>query len=129
MIRPLLAVAAIGEAATGLVLLAYPPIVVRLLCGAELAGAGVVMGRIAGISLIALSVACWPGNASTRGLCGMLTYSALATLYMAYLGLGGEFAGTLLWPAIAAHFVLTILLAGEWLKTRGASQRENHSNT
>ena len=37
-----LAVAAVGQAITGLVLLVYPPIVVRLLFGAEIAGAGVV---------------------------------------------------------------------------------------
>ena len=52
--KTLLALAAVGEAATGLVLLAYPPIVVRLLFGAEIAGAGIVMSRVAGISLIAL---------------------------------------------------------------------------
>ena len=46
--KNLLAVAAVGEAITGLVLLVYPPIVVRLLFGAEIAGAGVVMSRILG---------------------------------------------------------------------------------
>ena len=56
----LLAVAAVGEAATGLALLVYPPIVVRLLFGAEIAGAGVVMSRIAGISLLALGA--WPAG-------------------------------------------------------------------
>jgi hypothetical protein len=41
-INKLLAVAAAGETATGLVLLVYPPIVIRLLFGAEIAGAGIV---------------------------------------------------------------------------------------
>jgi hypothetical protein len=48
--KTLLALAAVGEAAAGLVLLVYPPIVVRLLFAAEIAGAGVVMSRIAGTS-------------------------------------------------------------------------------
>ena len=114
----LLAVAAVGEAATGLALLVYPPIVVRLLFGAEIAGAGVVMSRIAGISLIALGLACWPGrdagSRADRALRAMLSYSLLATLYLGYLGAVGEWAGILLWPAVGAHAVVTILLARAW---------------
>ena len=82
--KKVLALAATGEAALGLVLLAYPPIVVRLLFGADIAGAGIVMSRIAGIALIALGVACWPDSTA---LAGMLTYSAAVTLYLIYLGL------------------------------------------
>jgi hypothetical protein len=119
-VKSLLALAAVGEAATGLVLLVYPPIVVRLLFGAEIAGAGMVMSRIAGIGLIGLGIACWPSrDTSSRAasaLCGMLTYSSLAALYLAYLGIGGEWAGRLLWPAVAAHAVLTLLLARAWFK-------------
>jgi hypothetical protein len=99
---------AAAEAATGVFLLAYPPIVIRLLFGAEIGGAGMVMSRIAGIALIALGVACWPGRTA---FCGMLTYSALATLYLAYVGLGGEFTGKLLWPAVGLHAILSALLA------------------
>ena len=53
--KTLFMITAAGEAVTGLVLLVYPPIVVWLLFGAEIAGAGIVMSRIAGISLIARS--------------------------------------------------------------------------
>jgi hypothetical protein len=120
----LLAIAAMAEAATGLVLLVDPPMLIHLLFGAEIAGAGVVMSRIAGISLVGLGVACWPGGA-TWPLCGMLTYSSLASLYLLYLGLAGEWVGKLLWPAVVAHAVLTILLAGAWFKER---KRLPHSN-
>ena len=41
--KNLLAIAAVGEAGTGFVLLVYPSIVVRVLFGAEIAGVGVVM--------------------------------------------------------------------------------------
>ena len=68
-----------------------------------------------GIALIALGVACF--SASGRpGLCGMLTYSLLATLYLAYLGLDGEWVGSLLWSAAAIHAALVILLAAAWLR-------------
>jgi hypothetical protein len=100
--------AAVSEAAAGLVLLVYPPIVVHLLFGAEITSAGIVMSQLAGISLIALGIACWPGKAH-RALYGMLTYSTLAMLYLAYLGVVGV-AGILLWPAVAVHAGLSILL-------------------
>jgi hypothetical protein len=43
-------------------------------------------------------------------LVGMLTYGALVTLYLSYLGVQGEWVGPLLWPAVALHAVLTLLL-------------------
>src|SRR5690349_901733 len=49
-----LTIAALVEGATGSLLVMYPPIVIRLLFGAEIAGAGLLVSRIAGISLVAL---------------------------------------------------------------------------
>lgn len=43
--------AAVAEAVTGVVLIVFPSIVFELLFGAEIAGAGVVVSRLAGISL------------------------------------------------------------------------------
>jgi hypothetical protein len=40
----------------------------------------------------------------------MLIYNTLVTIYLAYLGIGGELVGILLWPAVALHAVLTGLL-------------------
>ena len=107
--KKLLALASVSEGAIGLLLLAYPPIVVRLLLGSEIAGVGIVIARIAGISLIALGIACWPGSMRRRALYGMLVYSTLAMVYLAYVGLTGG-RGILLWPAVAVHAVLSILL-------------------
>ena len=112
----LLAVAAAGEALTGLVLLVYPPIVVRLLFGAELTGVSIPVARVLGIALIALGVACWPCGSASRALCGMLTYSALTMAYLLYLGIRGEWVGPLLWPAVVLHAVLTLFLAWAWFK-------------
>jgi hypothetical protein len=110
--KKLLTVIAVSEALSGLVLFIFPQIVVRLLFGAEIAGAGVVMSRIAGVILIALGLACWPGPA----LIGMLTYSVLVTVYLAYLGIQGEWVGSLLGPAVVVHAILTIPLAAAWLR-------------
>jgi hypothetical protein len=113
-----LALAAAGEAVTGFALVLFPPLVVRLLLGAEIAGAGIVVSRITGISLIALGFACWPGGGRARPLGAMSSYSLFATLYLAYLGIGGEWSGPLLWPAVALHAALTIFLAQAWLDRR-----------
>jgi len=106
--------AAVFEAATGLALLIVPLLVGRLLLGAELTDA-IPVARVAGIALIALGVCCWPGSTA---LCGMLTYGVLATLYLAYLGVNGEWVGSLLWPAVVLHAILTILLARAWFQSR-----------
>jgi hypothetical protein len=102
-----LAFAAVAEAATGLGLLIVPSLVVQLLLGEQLTGVAIPTARVAGIALIGLGIACWPGPP----LVGMLTYSALVTLYLGYLGLAGGLTGVLLWPAVALHVILTALLA------------------
>ena len=113
--KKLLILAAVSEALTGVVLLVYPPIVIRLLFDAQISGAGVMVSRIAGMSLIALGLACWPDGNTLRAFFGMLTYSLLATLYLVYVGVKGE-VGILLWPAVAAHAGLSVLLVRAWRK-------------
>jgi hypothetical protein len=124
----LLSFAAVAEALTGLALMAAPSIVGRLLFGAELSGVTVAVARVTGIALVALGVACFSGGEAGRGLSGMLTYSLLATLYLVYLGRGGEWVGSLFWPAAGFHAVLTFLLAIAWLKDRQFKRRKAHSD-
>ena len=116
--KKLLDVAAVIEAATGLALMIYPPLVTRLLLGDEVSGAGEALGRVAGFALLSLGLACWPGvdsaGATTPALRALLTYNLLATIYLAYLGIDGGLVGSLLWPAVAIHAVLTFLLARAW---------------
>ena len=106
--------AAVGEAATGLAMLIVPSFVGQLLLGEQLTGVAVPVARVAGIALIALGLACWPGPP----LVGMLSYSVLATLYLAYLGVAGSLTGVLLWPAVVLHVILTALL------TRDVARRQ-----
>jgi hypothetical protein len=98
--------AAVAETATGLALLIAPSRVVQLLLGEQLTGVAIPVARVAGIVLIGLGIACWPGPP----LAGMLTYSALITLYLAYLGFADGLTGVLLWPLVALHLILTALL-------------------
>lgn len=117
--KNVLTIAAVLEAATGLALVFAPVFVGQLLLGAELSGVSIVIARVAGIALISLSLACLPDRTP---LAGMLAYSALATIYLAYLGLAGGFVGKLLWPAVGLHIILTILLAGAARATKVAKQ-------
>ena len=103
--------AAVAEAATGLALLIVPSLVGQLLLGEEFTGVAVPVARVAGIALVALGIACWPGPP----LVGMLTYSALVALYLDYLGFAGGLTGVFLWPAVALHVVLSLLLGRTWL--------------
>jgi hypothetical protein len=115
-----LTLAAVAEVATGLALLIVPSPVGRLLLGAELAGVSIPLARVTGIALIALGVCCWPGSTA---LCGMLTYGALVTVYLAYLGICGEWVGLLLWPAVVLHALLTFLLTRMWVKPQENQSR------
>jgi len=113
----LLTLTAIIEAATGLALMALPAVVVRLLLGAELAGAGIPLGRVAGIALLSLGLACWPGPGPAGHTApgrAMLTYNVLATVYFLSLGIVGGSVGPLLWPAAVLHGILSLLLARQW---------------
>ena len=122
--KKVLTVAAVAEVATGAALLIVPSLVGRLLLGTELAGVAVPVARVTGIAVMALGFACWPGPA----LLGMLTYGGLVTLYLLYLGLRGHWVGPLLWPAVALHAVLTLLLARSWLTKRTTDRTRQQSD-
>jgi hypothetical protein len=106
-VKSVLVFAAISEIATGVALLLAPSLVGQWLFGVELVDIAMALARLAGIALIGLGVACWPGTP----LLGMLTYSVAAALYLAYVGYSGGPSGILLWPAVVAHVVLAALLA------------------
>ena len=114
--KPVLVFAAIGEALTGTALLIFPSWIGRLLFGVELTDVAAIAGRVAGIALVALGIACWPGTQ----LIGMLTYSAGVTLYLAFVGMAGGSAGILLWPVVVLHAILTVLLMRAFLADRNA---------
>ena len=114
MMKRFLTLTAIIEAATGLALIAVPAIVVRLLLGAEISGASIPLGRVAGAALLALGVACWLArddtqSRATRGLVvAMLIYNILATAVLAFAGIGLGLHGVVLWPAVVLHAAMGV---------------------
>lgn len=118
----LLAVDTALEGATGLLLVGAPGILSRLLFAAGLDGPGTIMGRLAGIALFALALACWiarTGPGVRASLAGMLAFNVLAAGYLAVLGFGGQ-AGVLLWPMVALHAAMTALFARAWASDRAS---------
>ena len=115
-VTPLMIVTALVETGTGLLLLVWPALVFALLFGwRQAAPETLLMSRVAGIALIGLGVACWPGPP----LAGMVTYGVVVTLYLAYVGLAGGVTGILLWPAVVLHVILTgFLIRGSTRMTR-----------
>jgi hypothetical protein len=120
--KKLLGLAAVLEAATGLVLIIHPSLVAQLLFGDGVSGAGMALARVAGFALLALGVACWPsreaGSGIARSARAMLTYSLLVTIYLVYLGIVVHLTGMLLWPGVVAHAVWILLLVVAWRNDR-----------
>lgn len=119
MLKKLLIFMALAEGATGLILCAYPPIIVWLLFGRDIAISGLIMGRLAGLCLVALAVSCWPRGGSQSGFYGMLAYGVLAALFLILVGASGT-SGILLWPMVGVHVLLVILLVRARAVTRNA---------
>src|SRR6266478_6096637 len=109
-----LTLTAIIEAATGLALVPLPAIVVRLLLGAEISGASIPLGRVAGAALHALGAACLLARDDTqscaaRGLVvAMLMYNISATAVLAFAGIGLGLHGVALWPAVVLHAAMGV---------------------
>ena len=118
-LRKLFAFAAVVEIGTGLVLMIDPVIVVTLLLGTDVSGASTLLARCFGIALLALGLAWWPSRQDAEGgsptFRSMVIYNVLISLYLSYLGTGGHLGGgVLLWPAIALHAVVALLLVWTW---------------
>ncbi len=111
--KNLFIVTAVIEAGTGLLLVAVPSIVSRLLLGSLLEGpvAGMV-ARVAGIALLSLAVACWLARSdesrAARGVASaMLLYNVAVALLLTYAGTGLRLFGIGLWPAVLLHAGMT----------------------
>ena len=120
--RNVLLFSLVAEGATGLVVILAPGLVAQWLLGADVAGAGVAYGRMLGVTLLALVIACWPrADAVPRpALHAVLVYNLLAALYLAWIGVAHRPAGILLWPAVAEHALVTLLLATRMRDARPA---------
>src|SRR3954451_3002233 len=108
--KSLLSVTGALEAATGLMLLVAPSVLVELLLGAAPGTpAGVAVSHVAGVALSALGVACWlaredaAGRAAKGLVAAMLLYNiaVVVILVLAWTSLG--LFGIAFWPVVLAQ--------------------------
>ena len=127
----LLKVTAIIEAVTGLGLIAVPALVVRLLLGAEIFGASIPLGRVAGVALLALGVACWLASydvqsRAARGLVNaMVLYNLGVMVILGTAGICSQPAGIALWPAVVLHAAMAVWCVATLLKNHPGSLPPN----
>jgi hypothetical protein len=116
--RKLFIVTALIEVGAGLSLAFLPAQVIWLLIGVgHPATEALIVGRVAGVALLAIGVACWiarddSGSRSQHGLLwGMLIYNIGTCSVLALAGSVTSMSGVALWPAVAFHAALTIWCA------------------
>lgn len=107
--KQLLRLTMLLEAPTGLALMVVPAFVVYLLFGADISGAAVPLGRVAGVALLALGVACWLASydaesCAARGAASaMAIYNFGTAFVLGAAGLQSPPTGLLLWPVVVLH--------------------------
>jgi hypothetical protein len=112
--RQLLTIATLAECIAGVALMVTPHAGVRLLLGAEPGAVGSMVGRIVGVALLALGIACWgaradPGGAARTGtLRAITTYNAGAGLLLVAFAATGKAHGVVVWIAGLLHVALAV---------------------
>jgi hypothetical protein len=111
----LFTVFALVEVGAGLTLLVAPSALTTLLVGTQLdTPTALTVGRVAGVALLALVIACWVARHDAHSLvakglvAGMLLYNAGVVSLLVYAGTALGLTGEGLWPAILVHAVLGI---------------------
>jgi hypothetical protein len=125
----LLKLTALIEAATGLGLITVPAVVVRLLLGSELLGAGIPLGRLTGVALLTLGIVCWLASSDTqscaaRGIVTAMTlYNIGAVLILACAGLQLPTVGIGLWPTVILHAAMAVWCATTLRQKQGRTSQ------
>ncbi|MEJ7646115.1 MAG: hypothetical protein WKF87_16085 [Chryseolinea sp.] len=109
----LLSITAFIEGATGLSLLIIPSVVVSLLLGVSLIEpVGLVLGRIGGIALFSLALACWlakeDSKASIAMIAALTLYNFSSAMLLGYVAVVENLSGIGLWPAVLLHIGLLL---------------------
>ena len=108
----LLTIAAAAESLAGLALILAPEAAVVFLLGAEPNVAGVKLGRVCGVALMALGIACWgartdSGSAARSGTLKAITfYNAGVGLLLVLFAAIGKTGGIVLWSVGVFHLAL-----------------------
>lgn len=123
---------AVIEAPAGVALVCLPSPVAELLLGAGLdSSAAIAVGRVAGVALLTIGIACWLAHydsqsRAARGLVGaMLVYNLGVAVVLAAAGIISKQVGVLLWPAVVLHLMMTVWCVACLLRNNKLTTRDN----
>jgi hypothetical protein len=109
------------ELVTGLTLLVIPDVVVRALIGADEGTTSTIVGRVLGGALVGLGIAGASARGRTPGrriVLAYVVYNVSTPAVLAAASVAGTASGILLWPVVAVHALLAVvLIAGLLLRT------------
>jgi len=112
--KTLLTITAIFEGITGIALITIPASIVSILLGASITEPiGIIVGRLAGIALLSIAIACWlyRNHSGVDGIIkAMLFYNIAASGLLMYAGVTG-FSGLGIWPASILHLAFAVWCA------------------
>jgi hypothetical protein len=126
MQRKLLAVAAVLECLTGVAALVIPGIVIALLLGVQPSSAALMTGRLLGVALLSLGIACGyaatdkGGSARTGTLRAITLYNAGVGSLLVVFAATGMASGLMPWIAGILHLVLALAFAASLRQSAGA---------
>lgn len=113
--KALLTVFVLVEVGVGLILGLAPSVMTRLLFTSQLdTPTAVIVGRVAGIALLSLLIACWvarndiPSVVARGVVAGMLLYNASIVALLLAAAMAPSLTGVLLWPALVVHAALAV---------------------
>ena len=108
--KALLTVFVLVEVGVGLILGIAPSVMTRLLFTTQLdTPTAVIVGRVAGVALLSLLIACWVARNDVQSpvvrgvVAGMLLYNAGVVALLLRAAMAPALTGVLLWPAIVVH--------------------------
>lgn len=111
--KRMLTVSAVLELGAGLALMCFPSTAVVLLLRSPIESpAAITLGRVAGVALLALGVACWlvRNDAVSRAVRGvvmaMTVYNLGAVVVLGLFGIQSRPVGVALWSVVALHAIM-----------------------
>jgi hypothetical protein len=93
----------------------------RLLFAAEPNGVAIPLGRLAGVALLAVGIACLPSRSAEscrNAVLGLFVYNFGTAALLAWVGIATTFRGALLWPGVLLHVVIAVALLTQLLARR-----------
>jgi hypothetical protein len=103
------------ELVIGLTLLVIPGVVIRTLIGADGGTTSTIVGRVLGGALVALGIAGASGRIRMPErpiVLAYVVYNVSTATILAAASVAGTASGILLWPVVAVHALLALVLLG-----------------